>query len=231
MKNKIKLPFGNPWITNEEISAVNKVLKSKILVHGQHTINFEKKFKQFTKAKYAVAVSSCTAGMHLFYYSVGIGRGDEVIVPAQTHLATAHAVELTGAKAVFVDSSFDTGNIDIEKIESKITKKTKAILSKSCVFHGLATAYYLAKKHNLYIVEDCALALGAKYYNKHVGTVGDVGVFSFYPVKHITTAEGGMVILNNKKLATKIKLLNLLKAYKILIKENYLVCPVARIRF
>ena len=74
-------------------------------------------------------------------------------------------------------------------------------------FHGLATAYYLAKKHNLYIVEDCALALGAKYYNKHVGTVGDVGVFSFYPVKHITTAEGGMVILNNKKLATKIKLL------------------------
>jgi dTDP-4-amino-4,6-dideoxygalactose transaminase len=209
MKNKIKLPFGNPWITNEEISAVNKVLKSKILVHGQHTINFEKKFKQFTKAKYAVAVSSCTAGMHLFYYSVGIGRGDEVIVPAQTHLATAHAVELTGAKAVFVDSSFDTGNIDIEKIESKITKKTKAI----CVVHYLGLPVdikkikYLAKKHNLYIVEDCALALGAKYYNKHVGTVGDVGVFSFYPVKHITTAEGGMVILNNKKLATKIKLL------------------------
>ena len=209
MKNKINLPFGNPWITNKEISAVNKVLKSKILVHGQHTINFEKQFKKFTKSKYAIAVSSCTAGMHLFYYSVGIGRGDEVIVPAQTHLATAHAVELTGAKAVFVDSSFDTGNIDIEKIESKITKKTKAI----CVVHYLGLPVdikkikYLAKKHNLYIVEDCALALGAKYYNKHVGTVGDVGVFSFYPVKHITTAEGGMVILNNKKLATKIKLL------------------------
>ena len=209
MKNKINLPFGNPWITNKEISAVNKVLKSKILVHGQHTINFEKQFKKFTKSKYAIAVSSCTARMHLFYYSVGIGRGDEVIVPAQTHLATAHAVELTGAKAVFVDSSFDTGNIDIEKIESKITKKTKAI----CVVHYLGLPVdikkikYLAKKHNLYIVEDCALALGAKYYNKHVGTVGDVGVFSFYPVKHITTAEGGMVILNNKKLATKIKLL------------------------
>jgi dTDP-4-amino-4,6-dideoxygalactose transaminase len=209
MKNKIKFPFGSPWITSKEISTVNKVLKSKILVHGQHTANFEKNFKQFTKAKHAIAVSSCTAGMHLFYYSVGIGMGDEVIIPAQTHLATAHAIELTGAKAVFIDSSLDTGNIDIEKIESKITKKTKAI----CVVHYLGLPVdikkikYLAKKHDLYIVEDCALALGAKYFNKHVGTIGDVGVFSFYPVKHITTAEGGMVILNNKKLATKIKLL------------------------
>ena len=209
MKNKINLPFGNPWITNKEISAVNKVLKGKILVHGQHTVNFEKQFKKFTKSKYAIAVSSCTAGMHLFYYSVGIGKGDEVIVPAQTHLATAHAVELNGAKAVFVDSTLDTGNIDIEKIESKITKKTKAI----CVVHYLGLPVdikkikYLAKKYNLYIVEDCALALGAKYYNNHVGTMGDVGVFSFYPVKHITTAEGGMMILNNKKLATKIRLL------------------------
>lgn len=209
MINKINLPFGNPWITKNEISAVSKVLKSKILVHGQHTVIFENLFKKFTKSKYAIAVSSCTAGMHLFYHSVGIGKGDEVIVPAQTHLATAHAVELTGAKAIFVDSSLDTGNIDIDKIESKITKKTKAI----CVVHYLGFPVdvrkikNLAKKYNLYIVEDCALALGAQYYNKHVGTIGDVGIFSFYPVKHITTAEGGMVILNNKKLASKIKLL------------------------
>jgi len=207
--NKIKLPFGSPLLSDKETYAVKNVLKSKILVHGKYTVEFEKKFQKFTKSKYSIAVSSCTAGMHLFYYAVGIGKGDEVIVPAQTHLATAHAVELTGAKAVFVDAEITTGNIDINKIESKITKKTKAI----CIVHYLGLPVdvrkikILAKKHKLYIVEDCALALGAKYYNKHVGTIGDVGVFSFYPVKHITTAEGGMIILNNKKLADKIKLL------------------------
>ena len=209
MKKKIKYPFGNPSINSKEINSVSKVLKSKILVHGQHTVNFEKKFKEFTKGKYTIAVSSCTAGMHLFYNSVGIGKGDEVIVPAQTHLATAHAVELSGAKAVFVDSCLDTGNIDLNKIESKISKRTKAI----CVVHYLGLPVdikkirNLAKKYNLYVMEDCALALGAKYYNKHVGTIGDVGVFSFYPVKHITTAEGGMMILKSKSLAKKIKLL------------------------
>ena len=209
MKNRIQYPFGSPLINSKEINNVSRVLKSKILVHGQQTINFENKFKEFTKAKYAIAVSSCTAGMHLFYNAVGIGNGDEVIVPAQTHLATAHAVELNGAKAVFVDANLNTGNIDIEKIEEKITKKTKAI----CIVHYLGLPVDIKKvkkialKHDLYIVEDCALALGAKYYNKHVGTIGDVGVFSFYPVKHITTAEGGMMILNNKALSKKIRLL------------------------
>lgn len=209
MKKIIKYPFGNPLIDIKETKKVSEVLKSKILVHGQNTINFENKFKKFTKAKYSIAVSSCTAGMHLFYYAVGIGKGDEVIVPAQTHLATAHAVELNGAKAVFVDSDLESGNIDIKKIENKITKNTKAI----CVVHYLGLPVdiirikKLAKKYGLYLLEDCALALGAKYYKKHAGTLGDAGVFSFYPVKHITTAEGGMIVLNNKALWKKIKLL------------------------
>jgi perosamine synthetase len=129
-------------------------------------------------------------------------------VPAQTHVATAHAVELTGAKAVFVDSNDENGNIDINKIEKLISKKTKAI----AVVHYLGIPVdmikvkKIAKKYNLFVIEDCALALGSKINNKHVGLFGDVGVFSFYPVKHITTAEGGIIISRNKNLIKNLKL-------------------------
>ena len=125
MIKKYKIPFGKPIINQKEIKLVNKVMKSSILVHGKMSLLFEKKFKQFTKAKDAISISSCTAGMHLIYFHLGIKTGDEVIVPAQTHVATAHAVELTGAKAVFVDCELDTGNIDIKQIKSKINKKTR----------------------------------------------------------------------------------------------------------
>jgi perosamine synthetase len=205
MKKK-NIPFGRPIISSKEIAAVKKVLKSGVYVHGNQSLKFEKQFKNFTKAKYAVSVSSCTAGMHLLYFSLGIGYGDEVIVPAQTHVATAHAVELTGAKPVFVDCEENTGNISIEKIERKITKKTKAI----AVVHFLGIPVKmgqiinLAKKYNLEIIEDCALSLGAKFKKIHTGLLGTAGVFSFYPVKHITTAEGGMITTNNKILYKKL---------------------------
>ena len=204
----MRIPFGKPLIDKKEINLVTKVLKSGIYVHGPKSIEFEEKFKKFTKAKNAVAVSSCTAGMHLFYFSLGIGRGDEVIVPAQTHTATAHAVELAGAKPIFVDCDKTSGNIDTKLIEKKITKKTKAI----CVVHYLGIpvnmkdVIKIARKKKIYILEDCALSLGAKYHNTHTGLIGDAGVFSFYPVKHMTTAEGGIVITNNNKLAKKLRL-------------------------
>ena len=121
------IPFGKPITDNSELLSIRKVIKSGRYVHGNQTEEFEKKFKKFTNAKYAVTVSSCTAAMHLFYLSYGISKGDEVIVPAQTHVSTAHAVELVGAKPVFVDCELKTGNIDINKIEKKITKKTKVI--------------------------------------------------------------------------------------------------------
>jgi perosamine synthetase len=205
MKKK-NIPFGRPVINNKEIEAVKKVLKSGVYVHGNQSLEFEKQFKNFTKAKYAVSVSSCTAGMHLLYFSLGIGYGDEVIVPAQTHVATAHAVELAGARPIFVDCDENTGNISIEKIETKITKKTKAI----AVVHFLGIPVKmrkiidLAKKYKLEIIEDCALSLGAKYKKIHTGLLGTAGVFSFYPVKHITTAEGGMITTNNKILYKKL---------------------------
>ncbi len=204
-----KIPFGKPIIDYKEKDAVMSVMDGSILVHGPISTQFENKFADFTNAPHAVSVSSCTAGMHLIYFALGYGPGDEVIVPAQTHIATAHAVELTGAKPVFVDSEENTGNINIEDIVSAINSKTKAI----AVVHYLGVpvnmpeVVKIAKKYNLFLLEDCALAPGAKIDGIHVGLHGDAGVFSFYPVKHLTTAEGGMIILKNEDLAKKLKLL------------------------
>ena len=219
---KNKIPFGKPLIDGNEIKSVVDVLKSGIYAHGPISSLFEKKFCRFTKAKYASTVSSCTSGMHLFYYALGIGKGDEVIVPAQTHTATAHAVELAGAKPVFVDCEIQTGNIDPEKIQKKISKKTKAI----CVVHFLGIPVdmkkinLIAKKNKLFVLEDCALSLGANFNKIHTGLLGDAGVFSFYPAKHITTGEGGIFITKNKKLYNKIKLLKSLGINKTFLERK-----------
>ncbi len=219
---KNKIPFGKPLIDDNEIKSVTNVLKSGIYAHGPRSSLFEKKFCNFTGAKYSSTVSSCTAGMHLFYFALGIGRGDEVIVPAQTHTATAHAVELAGAKPVFVDCEIETGNIDPEKIQKKISKKTKAI----CVVHFLGIPVdmkkinYIAKKNKIFVLEDCALSLGASFDKTHTGILGDAGVFSFYPAKHITTGEGGILITKNKKLYNKIKLLKSLGINKTFLERT-----------
>ncbi|MBN8568404.1 MAG: DegT/DnrJ/EryC1/StrS family aminotransferase [Ignavibacteria bacterium] len=204
----MNLPFGVPLIGDEEKNAVLEVLSNPILVHGPRATTFENDFSSYTKAPYAVSVSSCTAGLHLLYFCLGYGPGDEVIVPAQTHIATAHAVELCGAKPVFIDAELETGNIDISKIEAAITKKTKAI---SIVHYlgvpvDMSAIVSIAKKHNLFVVEDCALSIGSYHKGTHTGLIGDAGVFSFYPVKHMTTAEGGMIILKDETLAKKLKL-------------------------
>ena len=118
-----QIPFGKPLISKLEKKEVNKVLSGPILVHGNRILDFEKKFSKFVRSKYALAVSSCTAGMHMIYFSLGLKKNDEVIVPAQTHVATAHAAELTGAKVVFVDSNNVNGNIDVDLVIKKITNK------------------------------------------------------------------------------------------------------------
>ncbi len=182
------------------------MLNGPILVHGPKAEAFEQKFAEFTGARRAVSVSSCTAAMHLAYFDVGIGPGDEVIVSAQTHTATAHTVELCGAKPVFVDSEPATGNIDIDRIEEAINDRTKAI----AVVHflgmpvNMAKIDNIAKKYGLYVLEDCALAIGSSFRGIHAGLHGNAGCFSFYPVKHITTAEGGMLITNDDALADRI---------------------------
>lgn len=203
----MKIPFGKPLIGPEEKAAVLEVLEGPILVHGPKATQFEAAFAEYTKAPHAVSVSSCTAGMHLIYFTLGLGPGDEVIVPAQTHVATAHAVELTGARAVFVDVDSVTGNIDIDQIEAAVTPMTKAI----AVVHYLGVPVdmprvsALAKRHGLFLLEDCALAPGTWLGGIHAGLHGDAGVFSFYPVKHLTTAEGGMIILKDEELAGRLR--------------------------
>ncbi len=200
------IPFGRPIIGEAEKQAVADVLDGPILVHGPKAKEFEDAFAEFTGADYAVSVSSCTAALHLSYFNLGLGPGDEVIVQAQTHTATAHAVELCGAKPVFVDAEPKTGNIDIEQIEPNITQNTRAI----SVVHFLGMPANMdgineiARRHNLFVVEDCALAIGAYFKGIHAGLHGDVGCFSFYPVKHMTTAEGGMLITKDKEIAEKI---------------------------
>jgi perosamine synthetase len=204
----VNIPFARPEIGPEEKEAVQNVLNGPILVHGPQATRFEEDFAAYCGAPYAVSVSSCTSGMHLLYFALGYGPGDEVIVPAQTHTATAHAVELVGATPVFVDAELETGNIDIDAIEEAITSNTRAI----AVVHYLGMpvdmkrVVAIAKKHDLFVLEDCALAFGTRQDGIHSGLIGDAGVFSFYPVKHMTTAEGGMVILRNESLAADLRL-------------------------
>ena len=218
----MKIPFGLPFIGKEEKNIVKNVLSQPILAHGNQTKKFENSFKKFTKSNYALSTSSCTAGMHLFYLSIGVKKGDEIILPTQTHVATAHAIEAVGGKPIFVDSNFLTGNIDVDEIEKKITKKTKVIT----VVHfvgipaNMIEICKIARKYKLYVLEDCALSLGSRIKNIHTGLWGDAGVFSFYPVKHITTGEGGMIISKNSKLKKKIKSLKSLGIDKNFLDRN-----------
>lgn len=201
-----EIPFGRPWLDDEDRQAVMDILNGHVLTHGPKGKEFESKFQKFVGGGYAVTTSSCMASLHLSSINLKLAPGDEVIVPAQTHVATVHAVELVGATPVFVDCELETGNMDISLIEEKITAKTKAIFLVH--FAGIPMdmdkVCQIANKHNLSIVEDCALAVGGYYKNKHVGLWGDMGCFSFYPVKHMTTAEGGMLISKDEKIAADI---------------------------
>lgn len=198
------IPFGRPWITDDDRKAVMEVLDGHILTHGPQCRAFEEEFAAFLgDGAHCVTVSSCTAALHLAYFQFGIGPGDEVIVPAQTHTATAHAVELVGARSVFVDCEPATGNLTVDGIAAAITPRTKAIsvvhfIGIPCAMPEIIT---LAERHGLKVIEDCATALGARYEERHVGLFGDAGCFSFYPVKHITTGEGGMFVTRHRSLA------------------------------
>jgi len=202
------IPFGRPMIGDEERAAVMEAMNDPILAHGPRGRQFEADFAAWTGAPEAITVSSCTAGLHLAWYTAGVGPGDEVIVPAQTHTATAHAVAYTGATPVFVDAERQSGNIDIDAVAAAVTPRTRGI----SVVHYLGMpvdmvrVMEIARAHDLFVVEDCALAIGTRLDGTHAGLFGDAGVFSFYPVKHMTTAEGGMVITRDGELAQRMRL-------------------------
>jgi len=202
---KIKVPFIVPEITNEDKNEILSILDQNLLTDGPKLREFEKKFSKFCGSKYAIGVSSATAALHLSLAALGIKKNDEVIIPDLTFVATANAVLFTGAIPVIADIDKNNFNISIESIENSITHKTKAIIPVH--FAGspcdMANIRKIAKKYDLKIVEDCAHAIGAKIKNKHVGTFGDTGCFSFYPTKNLTTFEGGMIITNSRKIANK----------------------------
>jgi dTDP-4-amino-4,6-dideoxygalactose transaminase len=198
----IKVPFIIPEITKNDKDVMLNALNSRLLTDGPKLRRFESLFAKLTGAKFAVGVSNGTAALHLSLKAIGVGKGSEVIIPDLTFVATASSVLLTGATPVLVDVDKDL-NISIPSIKKAITTRTKAIIpvhfaGKSCKIRQIAS---IAKKNHIAIVEDCAHAIGSKTNNKHVGTFGQAGCFSFYPTKNFTTVEGGMVITNSKHIA------------------------------
>ena len=205
----IKVPFVLPEITNDDKKAILSALNQNLLTDGPKLREFETKFAKFTGAKYAIGVSNATAALQLSLKSIGIGKGDEVVVPDLTFVASANAILSTGATPVIVDVSKEDLNISVKSIKKSLTNKTKAIMpvhfaGKACKIDEIKI---IAKKNNLKIIEDCAHAIGSRLRKKHVGIFGDAGCFSFYPTKNITTLEGGMVITNSKKISDYIKML------------------------
>ncbi len=198
----MKYPLAKPSLGKEEERAVLEVLRSGVLSMGPKVEEFERRFARFIDVKYAIAVSSGTAGLHLALIGAGIRAGDEVITTPFSFVASANAILYVGAKPVFVDIEPVTYNIDTDKIESVITPKTKAIL----VVHilGQSSAIerirVIAKKHNLKIIEDACESVGATHNRKQVGTFGESAVFAFYPNKQMTTGEGGMLVTSDPKL-------------------------------
>jgi perosamine synthetase len=203
------ITITKPWIIETDITAVSDVLKSGMLVQGQEVDKLEKAIADYLDVRQVIAVSNGTATMHIMLKVLGIGEGDEVIVPAFSYVATANVVELVGATPIFVDIDINTFNIDIDLIEQKITPKTKAILA----VHefGLAANVNriqdICTKHNLLFLEDAACALGASIDNKKTGSFGHSASFSLHPRKAITSGEGGLIATNDEEFASKCRIL------------------------
>jgi len=200
------VPVSEPLLSKEAKENVNVALETDwISSSGPFVKEFEEKFAKKFGVNYAVAVANGTAALHVALLALKIGPGDEVIVPAFTMAASWMAVMYTGAKPVFVDCTLDTYNIDVNKIEEKINKNTKAIMSVHIYGHPckMDEILEIASKYNLFVIEDAAEAHGATYKEQYAGTFGNIGCFSFYANKIITTGEGGMVVTNSDEIAQK----------------------------
>ena len=202
MKDKRNIQIAKPSLDKKEWLSIKDSILSGWLTQGPKVKEFEKKFASRHNVEYAIAVSSCTTGLHLSLLALDIGPGDEVLVPAFTWVATANVVTYCGAKPIFVDIEKDTFNININSLRKAISKNTKAII----VVHLFGLCVNVKKIRNLIpkdikIIEDAACAIGSSHQGESAGSLGDVASFSFHPRKTITTGEGGMVTTNNKKLA------------------------------
>lgn len=196
---EVYLPYGQQQIDEHDIHSVINVLKGDFLTTGPTIQQFEKAIAQYVGAKYAVSFANGTAALHAACYAAGISEGDEVITTSMTFVASANCILYQGGRPVFADIDYETYNISTESIEEKITSKTKAIIPVH--FTGqpveLDTIKKIAKENNLIVIEDAAHALGSTYKKQKIGSIGDMTMFSFHPVKHITTGEGGIITTNN----------------------------------
>lgn len=207
----MKIPINIPFVGREEISVVTTILKNGALTSsanqgGKYVQDFEKSVSAFVNSKYTIAVNSGTAALQAALYALDVKHGDEVLIPSFTFVATANSVYSTGAKPVFVDILKDNFTMDPDDLQKKITKNTKAIVP----VHLYGNVAYLdriseiAKKFNIPIIEDSAQSLGSTFKKKHTGTFFEMGCFSMYPAKVMTSGEGGFIVTNNKKLRDKL---------------------------
>lgn len=208
MSTQYRIPVYQPWLCGNEERYVLDCLRSGwISSKGQYIAAFEDRFAEFIGVRHALSVCNGTVALHVALAALGIGPGDEVIVPTFTYIAPVNAVVYCGATPVFVDADPDTWQLDPNDVYRRITPKTKAIIVVHLYGHPaeMNALTTLAQEHGLFIVEDCAEAFGATYQGKHVGTFGDIATFSFYGNKTITTGEGGMVTTNDDMLAERIR--------------------------
>ena len=205
------ISFSPPWIGSEEEKGIIDSLRSGWITTGPKVQEFEKRLADYVMAKLGVATFSCTGAIQIALHVLGIKEGDEVITSPYTFASTAHAICYHRANPVFVDVERDTCNIDPKKIEEKITSKTKAILPVHFAGHScdMDPVLDIAKRRNLFIVEDAAHAIGSKYKNKKIGSIGDITCFSFYATKNLATAEGGMAVTDNEDWARRMRILTM----------------------
>jgi perosamine synthetase len=199
----MKIPISKPCFGPEEQQAILEPLASGWVVQGPKVAEFERLFAEFTHGRFAVATTSCTSALQLALAALGIGRGDEVIVPAFTWIASANVVEHQGGRPVFVDVDLETFNLDVTQLARKITPRIRAVMPVSLfgLSADMGPILDLAGQRGLKVIEDAACAFGAWYQGQHAGTRGDAGCFSFHPRKAITTGEGGMLLTNRPEVA------------------------------
>ena len=205
----MNIPLSKPKFYPEELEEIKKVLESGWLTQGPKTLELEQKFAQYCNAKYAAVVNSGTAALHLALIAHNIKKGDEVIVPTITFVATPNSIMLQDATPIFTEVDHETCNINIDDVRKKITDKTKAIIPVHLYGNPaeMKELIEIAEKNDLTIIEDAAQAHGTEYYGKKIGSLGNTTCFSFHPMKNMTTGEGGVIVSDDEGLMDKIKIL------------------------